>query len=206
MALEEFHGARERRAVARYGYEANGRSTAGEERLANGLGWFSIGLGLAEAAAPGRLANLIGIEDDEEVRVTADGRSHWRAKAPLGRTVEWDSEVTEDRPNEYIGWRSLADADVPNRGSVRFEKATGGRGTTVRVELHYDPPGGMVGATLAKLFGREPGQEVQESLRTFRPPPLQRLQPGDAARRYSGPRVHGRGDGGRPRRQEAEGR
>ena len=26
------------------------------ERLANGLGWFSIGLGLAEVAAPGKVA------------------------------------------------------------------------------------------------------------------------------------------------------
>jgi uncharacterized membrane protein len=104
----------------------------------------------------------------EEVRVTPDGRSRWRAKAPLGHAAEWDSEVTEDRPNEYIAWRSLPGAGIANRGSVRFGKATGGRGTTVRVELHYDPPGGIVGASIAKLFGREPGQEVQESLRTLK--------------------------------------
>ncbi len=32
-------------------------------RLATGLGWFSIGLGLAEMLMPGRLAELIGIDD-----------------------------------------------------------------------------------------------------------------------------------------------
>jgi uncharacterized membrane protein len=37
-------------------------------RLANGLGWFSIGLGLAEVAAPGKLAQLIGVSDDERTR------------------------------------------------------------------------------------------------------------------------------------------
>ncbi|MEW6296759.1 MAG: SRPBCC family protein [Thermodesulfobacteriota bacterium] len=34
-----------------------------EERLARALGWFSIGLGLAEVAAPRSLARLIGVSD-----------------------------------------------------------------------------------------------------------------------------------------------
>ena len=104
----------------------------------------------------------------ESVQVIDDRRSHWKAKAPLGRMVEWDAEITEDRPNERLAWRSLEGADVPNHGSVSFEPAPGGRGTTVRVDLHYEPPGGVVGATIAQLFGREPGQEVQEDLRTFK--------------------------------------
>ncbi len=36
----------------------------GDERLANGLGWFSIGLGLAQVLAPGGVARLIGVDDD----------------------------------------------------------------------------------------------------------------------------------------------
>jgi uncharacterized membrane protein len=36
------------------------------ERLALGLGWFSIALGVAEVAAPGRLAELIGIRPTDE--------------------------------------------------------------------------------------------------------------------------------------------
>ena len=31
------------------------------ERMARGLGWFSIGLGLAQIAAPRRVARLIGV-------------------------------------------------------------------------------------------------------------------------------------------------
>lgn len=34
-------------------------------RLARGLGWFSIGLGLAEVAAPRAIARLIGIREDD---------------------------------------------------------------------------------------------------------------------------------------------
>jgi hypothetical protein len=40
----------------------------GEARLADGLGWFSIGLGLAEVAAPGSVARLIGAPDDTTSR------------------------------------------------------------------------------------------------------------------------------------------
>src|SRR3712207_2651119 len=76
--------------------------------------------------------------------------------------------MTEDRPNEYIAWRSLEGSDVDNSGSVRFEPAPGGRGTIVKVEINYTPPGGALGSLVAKLFGEEPGQQAQESLRTFK--------------------------------------
>jgi len=104
----------------------------------------------------------------ESVQVRGEGRSHWVAKAPAGTSVEWDAEMTEDRPNEYIAWRSLEGSDVDNSGSVRFEPAPGNRGTIVKVEINYTPPGGALGSLVAKLFGEEPGQQAQESLRTFK--------------------------------------
>jgi uncharacterized membrane protein len=104
----------------------------------------------------------------ESVRVTGDGRSHWVAKAPAGSSVEWDAEITEDRPNELIAWRSLEGADVDNSGSVRFERAPGNRGTIVKVEIDYNPPGGVIGAAVAKLFGEEPGQQTQDALRCLK--------------------------------------
>lgn len=104
----------------------------------------------------------------ESVRTTGDQRSHWVAKAPLGQTVEWDAELDQERENELIGWRSLPGADIVNVGSVRFSPATGGRGTVVAVELEYSPPGGAVGATVAKLFGEEPSQQVDDDLRRFK--------------------------------------
>jgi uncharacterized membrane protein len=104
----------------------------------------------------------------ESVSVTDEKRSHWTAKAPAGTTVEWDAEITEDRPNEMIAWRSLEGSDVDNSGSVHFERAPGGRGTLVRVEIEYTPPGGIVGAAIAKLFGEEPEQQVGDDLRRFK--------------------------------------
>lgn len=104
----------------------------------------------------------------ESVRVTDNKRSHWVAKAPAGKTVEWDAEVTAERPGEMIAWRSLEGADVDNTGSVRFERAPGNRGTIVKVEIEYSPPGGVIGATVAKLFGEDPEQQVSDDLRCLK--------------------------------------
>jgi uncharacterized membrane protein len=104
----------------------------------------------------------------ESVRDTGEGRSHWKAKAPAGRTVEWDAVITEDRPDELLAWRSLPGADVENAGTIRFRPAPGDRGTEVHVELRYDPPGGQIAAIFAKLFRQEPGQQVLDDLRRFK--------------------------------------
>ena len=104
----------------------------------------------------------------ESVRVTGNNRSHWVAKAPAGSRVEWDAEIYNEKENELIAWRSLEGADVNSAGSVHFTAAPGGRGTEVRVVLKYDPPGGIVGATIARLFGDEPSQQIDEDLRRFK--------------------------------------
>lgn len=96
------------------------------------------------------------------------GRSRWKAMAPAGATVEWDAQVTEDRPNELISWRSLPGADVRNAGTVTFMPAAGGRGTEVRVDLEYRPPAGKLGSMVAMLFREEPGQQVHDDLRNFK--------------------------------------
>jgi uncharacterized membrane protein len=104
----------------------------------------------------------------ESVVITGDQRSRWRAKAPAGTTVEWDAEIVEDRPNELISWRSLPGSEVDNAGSVEFVRAPGDRGTEVRVEFRYDPPGGKLGALVAKLFGEAPEQQVAGDLRRLK--------------------------------------
>jgi uncharacterized membrane protein len=104
----------------------------------------------------------------EAVRVLDDRRSHWVAKAPAGTSVEWDAEITEDRPGELIAWRSLEGSEVENSGSVRFETAPGERGTIVVVEMAYNPPGGVIGEWIAKLTGDDPGQQAHEALRCFK--------------------------------------
>ena len=104
----------------------------------------------------------------KSVQVLGDGRSHWIARAPMGKSVEWDAEIIDDRPNERIAWRSLPGADVENSGSVEFLPAPGNRGTMVRVTIHYNPPGGPIAALFARLFGEEPAEQVKDDLRFFK--------------------------------------
>ena len=104
----------------------------------------------------------------QSVQVTGERESHWKANAPAGKTVEWDAEITEDEPNSRIGWRSLPGSDVDHSGAVRFERATGDRGTLIRVELEYDPPAGKAGAWIAKLFRENPKQQIYDDLRAFK--------------------------------------
>jgi uncharacterized membrane protein len=104
----------------------------------------------------------------EAVRVIDDRRSRWQARGPLGYRVEWESELNADELDAYLAWRSAPGADVDNEGSVRFERAPGGRGTLVHVWMRYRPPGGAAGALAAKLFGAEPSQQIDEDLRRFK--------------------------------------
>lgn len=102
------------------------------------------------------------------VETLAENRTRWTAKGPAGTTVSWDAETIADRENEWIAWRSLENADVENRGSVRFQRAPGDRGTEVRVHLQYTPPAGALGRGIAWLFGEAPSQQIHEDLRRFK--------------------------------------
>jgi len=104
----------------------------------------------------------------KSVTVMDNKRSHWIANAPMGASVEWDADIIRDEENKLIAWASVEGADVDNSGFVRFTPAPGGRGTEVKVVLEYSPPGGVVGATIAKLFGEEPEQQAGDDLRRFK--------------------------------------
>jgi uncharacterized membrane protein len=104
----------------------------------------------------------------ESVTVTGGDRSHWVAKAPGGRTVEWDAEVYNEKEGEMIAWRTLEGSQVASAGSVRFEPTADGRSTDVRVSLKYDPPGGRLGSLVARLFGENPEQQIDEDLGRFK--------------------------------------
>ena len=104
----------------------------------------------------------------QSVEMVDDRRSHWTALGPAGMRVEWDAETVEDRTDELISWRSLPGGQVDTAGYVRFSRAPGNRGTEVLVEMRYDPPGGALGASIAKLFG-DSGQElVNRDLHAFK--------------------------------------
>jgi uncharacterized membrane protein len=164
-------------------YEAIGYNTSGEEGLRNSEN-VSVpagrGIRVEKAVTINRspeelysfwrnFENLPRFMNHlESVRLTGEKTSHWVAKAPAGTSVEWDAEIYNEKDNELIAWRTLENADVASAGSVHFESASGGRGTVVRVILKYDPPAGKIGAFVARLFGENPEQQIDEDLRRFK--------------------------------------
>ena len=112
--------------------------------------------------------NLVPVmENVEEIEKIADDRWRWRVKAPGGKDVSWESVITKDVPGEAIYWQSAEGADVPNSGRIEFRDA-GERGTIVRAVIAYDPPGGVVGKLVAKLFQREPRIQTRRDLHRFK--------------------------------------
>jgi len=97
------------------------------------------------------------MERVDAVQTTGERRTHWRARGPAGVNVEWDAEVTEERPNELIAWRSVDTMPFQHSGVVRFEPAPAGRGTVSVTEMEYAPPGGSVTATAQVLINEDPG-------------------------------------------------
>jgi len=104
----------------------------------------------------------------ESVEKVTDTISHWKAQGPAGTVVEWDAEIYNEVAPKLIAWRSLEGSDVVSAGSVNFDNAGAGRGTRVTVHLQYSPPGGRIGARIAKLFGRDAETEIREDLRRFK--------------------------------------
>ena len=124
----------------------------------------------------------------ESVEVMSPERSRWTVKAPAGGTVQWQAEITADQPGQLLSWRTTDDADVANIGTVFFEPRPGGRGTIVRVDLEYRPPGHLAGAALALMFNRNPSQQIDDDLRRFK----QFLETGDLVRSDGSPEGTGR--------------
>jgi len=119
----------------------------------------------------------------QSVTAGADGRSHWVANAPVGQQVQWDAQITEDRPDERIAWQSLPGSAIQNGGSVEFAPASNGDGTEVRVRIGYQMPGGALGKAAATLFGESPDQQVNDDLRRFK----QILETGEVLRSDGSP-------------------
>ena len=108
------------------------------------------------------------MDNVERVELLDGSRSRWVVKAPGDTTVEWVSEITDEKPGEYIAWSSVEGADVPNSGRIDFRDASGGRGTVVTATILYDPPAGLIGKVIAKMFQREPAIQARRDLRRFK--------------------------------------
>ena len=102
----------------------------------------------------------------ESVSVREGGLSHWVAKGPAGMPVEWDARIINEIENELIAWQSIERSTIATAGSVHFEDMNGA--TRLHVRFQYEPPAGMLGAAVAKLFGEDPAIQVREDLQRLK--------------------------------------
>lgn len=113
-----------------------------------------------------------------------DRRSKWTAGIPGGlATIEWEAVIEQDHENEYISWRSIADADIENSGEVRFKDAPAGKGTIVETTIFYSPPAGKVGDYAAKMLNPAFEKTVKKDLKQFKV----QMEEGGEAKRKSKP-------------------
>ena len=92
-----------------------------------------------------------------------NGLSTWKVAGPAGSSMEFQSHITRDVPNESIAWETIPDSQVHHIGVVRFEE-NWDEGTRVTVQMTYMPPAGIVGHKVAELFGVDPRQAMQDDL------------------------------------------
>jgi uncharacterized membrane protein len=109
------------------------------------------------------------MEHVEEVRPMGgnDRMSHWKIQGPLGKTVEFDAELTRDDPGKEIGWNSRGgENSMETSGAVTFTEIDGG--TEVHVLMQwYDTPGGAVGEAVSRMF-QDPEKMLEEDLQRFK--------------------------------------
>ena len=81
-----------------------------------------------------------------------DRRLRWQANVG-GKDKEWTSEITEQRPDERVAWKSTSGAK--NAGVVTFHRLAD-RKTRVMLQLEYDPEGMVenVGDAVGLVTGR----------------------------------------------------
>jgi uncharacterized membrane protein len=83
---------------------------------------------------------------------------------PRGPKVEWDAQITEDRPGEVLAWESVKGSLFHTRGRVTFARAPGRDMTEVRVEMQVGLRGhGSTG--LAKAVAKP---EIKADLRRLK--------------------------------------
>lgn len=122
--------------------------------------------------------NLVPVmENIERIEVRDANQSHWVVQGPFGKTVEFDSVLTNEEPGRHFAWHSVEGSGFDNAGTVTFREAPGGRGTEVHVLMAFNPPGGMLGRTVAGLVMKDPAVMLRQDLKRVK----MKLETGEVA-------------------------
>jgi uncharacterized membrane protein len=103
----------------------------------------------------------------ESVTELDSKRSRWVAKPfGLGKTVEWEAEITDDVPGTVIAWQSVEGESIQTKGRVTFAEAPGNPDATeVRVEMQLGVKFLGPSNAIAKFFSKP---QIKGDLRRFK--------------------------------------
>jgi uncharacterized membrane protein len=104
----------------------------------------------------------------ESVACSDDRHSHWVARLPGGKRLEWDAEIVNDIEGKLIAWKTIGDPDIAHAGSVHFTPLADTGETEVRVVFDYEQPAARTVGVIANHLGLTPESLVTEDLRRFK--------------------------------------
>ena len=84
------------------------------------------------------------MEGIESVKQLDDTHLQWNAEI-RGESREWTTEITEQRPDEKVAWKTI-EGEVKNDGVVTFEEVGDGR---TRLNVQMDVEGGSSAENVA---------------------------------------------------------
>ena len=91
---------------------------------------------------------------------------HWVITSPVGLEFEFDAFVTEQIDNQKIAWQSVEGSDIKTQGHTLFDAISENQ-TRLTTQMEYEPPAGVLGETVAKLFSN-PQDMLENDLKNFK--------------------------------------
>jgi uncharacterized membrane protein len=101
----------------------------------------------------------------ERITQESDTRTHWVVKVG-GVTREFDTEITEQTPDQVIAWRSTGGDTGGHSGRVTFEPL-GPTSTRVTVSLGWEPEGVVEKVGAALNFDQRQVDKSAEDFKKF---------------------------------------
>jgi uncharacterized membrane protein len=109
------------------------------------------------------------IQEVETVKKTGVKTSHWIARIPSGKKIQWDAAFTEEQPGRFLEWRVMGKKlMVASAGRVYFTPAADGRGTIVTLELDYPRSNDFLRKNVNQAVSYLADKEALEQLRHFK--------------------------------------
>jgi uncharacterized membrane protein len=104
----------------------------------------------------------------ESVQCTDSRYSHWIARLPGGKHVEWDAEIVNDIPGRLIAWKTVGEPDIAHAGSVHFTPLSNADAADVRIVFDYEPPFASTIGSITAQLGITPDALVDRDLQRLK--------------------------------------